>query len=365
MKQVAKQKAMPDQVYMQHCLQLAQQAKGYTSPNPMVGAVLVHNGRIIGEGYHHFYGAAHAEVNCLDHVSPADKHLISDSTLYVNLEPCAHFGLTPPCASRVIAEQVKKVVIANTDPFERVSGRGIAMLRDAGIAVTAGIMEQEGLWVNRRFFCFHTRKRPYLIMKWAQTADGYIGAADSSPVQITGTESRQLLHKWRTEEAAIMVGFTTALNDNPQLIARHHTGRQPLRIALDRNLLLPRTNHLYSDEAATWLINEKDETSLGNLHYIKLPFDEHLLPALLQRLYAAHILSVIVEGGAQLLNSFITAGLWDEARVFTSNTHIGEGVVAPVLTNELAAMQAASGNDMLQVYTNRNVGYKYIPGMEL
>jgi diaminohydroxyphosphoribosylaminopyrimidine deaminase/5-amino-6-(5-phosphoribosylamino)uracil reductase len=350
---------------MQHCLQLAQQAKGHTSPNPMVGAVLVHDGRIIGEGYHHFYGAAHAEVNCLDHVSPADKHLISDSTLYVNLEPCAHFGLTPPCASRVIAEQVKKVVIANTDPFERVSGRGIAMLRDAGIAVSTGILEQEGLWVNRRFFCFHTLRRPYIILKWAQTADGYIGAADSSPIKITGADSQQLLHKWRTEEAAIMVGFTTALNDNPQLTARQHTGRQPLRIALDRNLLLPKTNHLYSDEAATWLINEKDETSMGNMHFIKLPFDEHLLPALLQRLYTAHILSVIVEGGAHLLHSFIAAGLWDEARVFTGSMHIGAGIAAPVLTNQTAARQSTIGNDVLQVYTNMSSSCTYIPGMEL
>ncbi len=239
------------------------------------------------------------------------------------------------------------------------------MLRDAGIAVTTGILEQEGLWVNRRFFCFHTRKRPYIILKWAQTADGYIGAADSSPVQITGTESRQLLHKWRTEEAAIMVGFTTALNDNPQLTARQHTGRQPLRIALDRNLLLPKTHHLHNNEAATWLINEKDETSLGNLHYIKLPFDEHLLPGILQRLYAANILSVIVEGGAHLHNSFIAAGLWDEARVFTAPQCIGDGIAAPVLQNESAAVISLHGADSMAFYTNKSSGFPYVAGMEL
>lgn len=356
---------MPDQVYMQHCLQLAQQAKGYTSPNPMVGAVLVHDGRIIGEGYHHFYGAAHAEVNCLDHVSAAARHLIPQSTLYVNLEPCAHFGLTPPCASRVIAEGIKKVVVANTDPFDQVSGRGIAMLRDAGMAVTTGVLEQEGQWVNRRFFCYHTSKRPYIVLKWAQTADGFIGASDSSPIKITGADSLQLSHKWRTEEAAILVGFTTALNDNPQLTARHHTGRQPLRIALDRNLLLPKSNHLYNNDAATWLVNEKDETSMGNMHYIKLPFDEHLLPALLQRLYAAHILSVIVEGGAHLLNSFIAAGLWDEARVFTGPQYIGNGINAPALQNESTAFTSLHGSDSMTFYTNKSSSFQYVAGMEL
>ncbi len=386
---------MPHQSYIQRCLQLAQRAKGFTSPNPMVGAVLVHGNRVISEGYHHYYGAPHAEVNCLENVPAADKHLVPECTMYVNLEPCAHYGLTPPCATRIVSERIKKVVIANTDPFGEVSGRGIAILKEMGTEVTHGIMDKEGLWLNRRFFCFHTHKRPYIILKWAQTADGFIGAdgrrqeagaggrgklqeagaggsgrlqeagsGGSGRLQITGAESQQLSHKWRTEESAIMVGYTTALNDNPQLTARLHKGRQPLRIALDRNLGLPTSHHLFNDDAATWIINGQHETISGNVHYIKLPFDD-LLPALIRRLHDARILSVIVEGGTQLLNSFISAGLWDEARVFTGAMTIGAGVAAPTLTKETYACSSEYGGDTLQVYTNIGNRYGYVEGMEL
>ncbi len=344
---------------------MAQRAKGHTAPNPMVGAVLVHNDRIIGEGWHHYYGADHAEVNCLKNVPDPDKHLIPESTMYVNLEPCAHYGITPPCATRLVQEKIKKVVIANKDPFEKVSGLGIQILQDAGIEVTTGICASEGEWVNRRFFTFHSLHRPYIILKWAQTTDGFIAPPDRSRLQITGPESQNLVHKWRTEEAAIMVGTTTAIYDNPRLTARHYHGRQLLRIVLDRKLHLPQTNHIFDDAAATWVINEQREILSGNIHSIQIPFDDSLLVSLMHRLRDANILSLIVEGGATLLNSFISLGLWDEARIFTGSITLKEGIPAPVITNHNIAFKTPSGEDTLQVTINKNNAYPYIEGMEL
>jgi diaminohydroxyphosphoribosylaminopyrimidine deaminase / 5-amino-6-(5-phosphoribosylamino)uracil reductase len=331
----------------------------------MVGAVLVHNDRIIGEGWHHYYGADHAEVNCLKNVADADKHLLPESTMYVNLEPCAHYGITPPCANRLVKEKVKKVIIANADPFEKVSGKGIDILKNGGIEVETGILGKNGLWLNRRFFCFHTKKRPYIILKWAQTNTGFVAPLDRSRLQITGTESMQLVHKWRTEEAAIMVGATTALHDNPQLTARLWQGKQPLRIALDRNLALPHSYHLFDEAAATWIINERQEILDGNVHAIQLKFDDTLLPRLLHKLYETRILSLIIEGGPALITSFIKAGLWDEARIFTGTAVLDSGLAAPVLKNEVPAFDNTTGTDKLQVYTNENSAYSYVKGMEL
>jgi len=356
---------MEHQLYMKRCLELAQRAKGHTSPNPMVGAVLVHNGRVIGEGWHHFYGADHAEVNCLSNVAEADRHLLPQSTMYVSLEPCAHQGITPPCAVRLVKERIKKVFIANTDPFALVNGLGIEILKQGGIEVETGLLASEGLWVNRRFFCFHKQQRPYIILKWAQTQNGFIAPADKSRLQITGPESRRLVHKWRTEEAAIMVGYNTALNDNPELTARLWEGRQPLRIVLDRHLQLPATHHIFGSAAATWAINEERETLHGNIHSVRLKFDDTLLTHLLHRLYDAKIRSVIIEGGAALLSSFIKEGLWDEARILTGTTPITGGLAAPLLTNETHAFTSDIDNDTLQVYTNKNSAYPYIQGMPL
>ncbi|MCW3123194.1 MAG: Riboflavin biosynthesis protein RibD [Flavipsychrobacter sp.] len=353
---------MTSENYIRLCMEQAQKAKGNTAPNPMVGAVLVHEGRIIGEGYHHFYGADHAEVNCLKNVAEVDKPLIPESTMYVNLEPCAHYGITPPCALRLVAEKVKKVVIANTDPFEQVSGKGISILREAGTTVETGILADEGLWVNRRFFCFHSLQRPYIILKWAQTKDRFIAPADKIRFQITGAESQALVHKWRTEEGAIMVGTTTALNDNPQLTARLHTGKQPLRIVLDRNLQIPHTHHLFDDTAATWIINEQMEALEGNVHLVQMTFDDTLLPQLLHRLYEHRILSIIIEGGAVLLNNFISQGLWDEARVFTSNATLNNGIAAPRLPHEFDEFYKEVGEDGLQLYVNKSSAYQYVPG---
>lgn len=353
-----------DAVYMNRCLELAQRAEGYTRPNPMVGAVLVHADRVIGEGYHHNYGSAHAEVSCLESVDPSDRHLIPDSTMYVNLEPCAHYGLTPPCATRLISEKIRKVVIANVDPFREVDGKGVTIMREMGIDVETGLLAPEGLWLNRRFFCFQTKKRPYIILKWARSSDGFIAHPGGKKARISSPDSITMSHKWRSREAAIMVGYLTALNDNPQLTARQWHGRQPLRIALDRNLTLPQQYNLFNEDAATWIVNEQRETISGQVHYIQVPF-ANLLPALLTRLHEANILSLIVEGGGQLLNSFLAAGLWDEARVVTSPQPLEQGITAPLGLVGNKIMTGNSGVDTLEVYTNKNTAFPYAPGMPL
>jgi len=356
---------MNETLYMQRCLELAQKAKGHTAPNPMVGAVLVYNGHIIGEGYHKQYGQAHAEVNCLTSVSETNRHLIPDSIMYVSLEPCAHYGKTPPCATRIVAEGIKKVVIANTDPFEKVSGRGLQILRDAGIAVDIDILDQEAAWVNRRFFTFHRHRRPYIILKWAQSPDGYIAPADSSRLQISNELSKRLVHKWRTEEAAIMIGTNTAINDNPQLTARLWAGKQPLRILLDRNLRVPSISNIYDTATNTWVINELKEERHDNIHFIKFNFDKNFLRSLSERLHKAGILSVIIEGGTQLLSSFIHEGLWDEARVFTGDISLQNGISAPSLQNGILSFDTQLENNTLKLFTNKNSGYRYLPGLEL
>lgn len=355
---------MNHELFMNRCFSLAQQARGFTAPNPMVGAVLVYNQKIIGEGWHQQYGGNHAEVNCLNNVEKVYKHLIHESTLYVNLEPCAHQGNTPPCADRLVQEKIKHVVIANTDPFAQVNGRGLEILKQGGVAVTTGVMEKEGLWLNRRFFCFHTFRRPYIILKWAQTADGFIAPADRSRLQITGEYSQLLVHKWRTEEAAVMVGSTTAMNDNPQLTARLYDGRQPLRIITDRNLQLPDTHHIFDKKVPTWIVNElKDETT-DNLEYVKLNYDEQFLEQLMERLYEGRILSLIVEGGSALLNSFINEGLWDEVRKFTGKSILNEGIPAPQLKNGDRVLNTFVEQDTLDIFVNNKSPYSYVRGMD-
>jgi len=351
--------------FMAQCFSLALRGRGFTAPNPMVGAVLVYKGVVIGMGWHHKYGARHAEIDCLENVDEAERHLVPESTLYVNLEPCAHHGKTPPCAERLVQEKVKEVVIANTDPFEQVNGRGIELLKQGGIAVTTGILEKEASWLNRRFFCFHTLKRPYIILKWAQTADGIFAPADRSRHQITGGYSQLLVHKWRTEEAAVMVGGTTAMNDNPQLTARLIQGRQPLRIVLDRRLQLPHTHDVFDKAATTWIVNEQRDGQQGNVHYFRAAFDRTLLPVLMQRLYESQFLSLIVEGGAALLDSFLEQGLWDEARVFTGSQKLVTGIPAPVLTEANLAFNTFVEQDTLGIFVNKNSPFTYMQGMEI
>lgn len=353
------------ETYMRRCLQLAEMGKGNVSPNPMVGAVLVYNGRIIGEGWHQEYGKAHAEVNCIESVADADKHLITESTMYVSLEPCAHHGKTPPCADRLVKERVKEVIVCNPDPFEKVGGRGMQILHDNNIITTTGILDKDGRWLNRRFFCVQENKRPYIILKWAQSANGKFAPYGNRCYQISNAYSSSIVHKWRTEEGAIMVGTNTALADDPQLTSRLWEGKNPLRIVIDRSLILPTNLKLFNKETDTWVVNDVKEAHGENLQYIKLEFDEHLLENILQRLYDAKVQSLIVEGGAKLLNTFIDKGLWDEARVITGNKVIEHGIAAPVLTNATTAFETELEEDALQVYVNSDSKYPYAEGMGL
>ncbi len=306
---------------------------GYTAPNPMVGAVLVYKDRIIGEGFHQQYGGPHAEVNCINSVAEVDLPLIAKSVLYVSLEPCAHFGKTPPCTDLIIEKKIPTVVIACRDSYEQVNGRGIEKLQTAGINVIAGILEKEALELNKRFFTFHKYHRPYIILKWAQSSDSMIANADHSRVFISNEYTNRLVHKWRSEEAAIVVGTNTALQDDPALTARLWPGNDPIRLVIDRELKLPSTLQLLDGKAKTIVFNALKNGEQGMLSYCKLDQGVNMLPQLLGVLYQRQLMSVIVEGGAKLLQSFIDEGLWDEARVICNGQLIiGDGIDTPVLT---------------------------------
>lgn len=325
--------------YMQRCLDLALLGAGSVAPNPMVGAVLVHGDRIIGEGYHRQYGQAHAEVNCLESVKEEDRPLISQSTLYVTLEPCAHHGKTPPCADLIVRHQVPAVVVACRDPFTQVNGKGLEKLQAAGIQTTLGCLREEAIELNKRFFTFHVQKRPYVILKWAQTADGFIGHQEGERLLITNEIANRLVHKWRSEEASIMVGTQTALMDDPALTNLKWTGHSPVRIVLDRHLRLPAHLKLFRDQP-TLVFNLLKEEEKSPIRYIQIKDGSDLIPYLLERLYQLNVQSVLVEGGRQLLQSWIDAGTWDEVRVLTNTNLTGRGnVKAPVLSNHRMAKQ--------------------------
>lgn len=323
-----------DELYMQRCLQLAQLAAGHTAPNPMVGAVLVHDGVIIGEGYHKQYGGPHAEVNCINSVAEEHKHLIPSSFIYVSLEPCAHYGKTPPCADLIIRNKIPKVVVGCRDPFKQVDGKGIEKLVNAGIDVTVGVLEKECRQVNRRFFTFHTQHRPYVLLKWAQTGDGKIASYSEERLLISNDISNKLVHKWRSEEAAILVGTNTALMDNPSLTNRLWSGKSPIRLVIDMDLRLPKHLQLFNGEVKTIVFNSiKHEESERVSHY-QVTEDVSMVHQILNACYQNNIQSIMVEGGAKLLQSFIDEGMWDEARVITNTQlFIGEGLPAPALSN--------------------------------
>lgn len=339
---------------MRRCLELARLGLGYTAPNPMVGSIVVYNGKIIGEGYHHKCGDAHAEVNAINSVS--DHSLLKGSTLYVNLEPCAHHGKTPPCSDLIVEKQIPRVVIGCKDSFAKVAGKGIEKLRKAGCDVKVGLLEKESLELNKRFFTFHERKRPYIILKWAQTVDGFIDMVrhPDSPIEpywITNDLAKRLVHKWRTEEDAFMVGTTTAKNDNPRLTARDWNGRNPVRIVLDRNLSLDSTLHLFNNEAKTLVFNSLKNETRDNIHYVQVNFDDNLIHSILSKLYDLEIQSLVVEGGQMLLNSFILQNLWDEARVFIGNKQFFEGTRAPEISGQLVSKEII-GDSSLLIYNN-------------
>lgn len=306
---------MNDEWYMRRCLQLAKMGAGYVAPNPMVGAVLVHEGRIIGEGYHAKYGGPHAEVNCIDSVKQDDRELISKSTLYVSLEPCNHHGKTPPCTDLILGHRIPKVILAQHDPFDLVNGSGIQRLRNAGVELQTGLLEDEARWLNRRFLCMHEKRRPYVVLKWAESANQRIAGAGNRPVKISNDKADRLVHRWRSEEAAIMVGAGTARADNPSLTNRHWYGVHPTRILVNTHLDLPLHLNIFADGSKVIVINLEKNADEGRILYRK-PGSGTIDPiTIMQILYEENIQSVLIEGGATLHQSFINSGIWDEIRI--------------------------------------------------
>ena len=342
------------ETYMYRCLQIAKMGAGKVAPNPMVGAVLVYEDNIIGEGYHENYGEAHAEVNCINSVSESNIKFINKSTLYVSLEPCAHFGKTPPCADLIIKHKIPNVVIGCRDSYNEVDGKGIQKLQSAGVDVTVGVLEKEAMELNRRFFIFHSKKRPFIILKWAQSDDAKIAAIDYAAVKISSEFTSRLVHKWRSEEAAILVGFNTALQDDPTLNNRFYTGNDPVRLVLDRHLKLPADLHIFDGKIKTIVFNELEDTEIDGIIYKQLPAQKNLLPSLLEALYHLNIQSIFVEGGAKLLQSFIDQHYWDEARIITNkNLLIGDGIIAPRLSNQQQIKSKNISTDLISIYQNK------------
>ena len=336
---------MDPSFYMRRALELAEQGCGTVRPNPKVGCVLVQGGKIIGEGYHEQYGGPHAEVNAIASVK-APK-LLQDATAYVSLEPCAHYGKTPPCANLLLENGIKSVVIATLDPNPLVAGKGVKLLEDGGISVQVGLMEKEARWQNRRFFCQQEKESPYLILKWAQTQDGFIARENYDSKWISCTQSRQLVHQWRAEEQAILVGTNTALYDNPKLNVRAWTGTNPIRVVLDAKGTLPSSLHLFDQQQPTLCYTTVKSEKLTNLEWVKLP--QLSLESLLKDLHSRQIQSVLIEGGSKTITKFIAAGLWDEARVFTSPIQFERGIAAPLLPQSPTESHAI-GVDQLDFY---------------
>ncbi|PTQ96936.1 diaminohydroxyphosphoribosylaminopyrimidine deaminase [Mucilaginibacter yixingensis] len=345
------------QKYMQRCLELASLGIGHVSPNPMVGAVIVHNDSIIGEGYHRQYGQAHAEVNAVNdalHKHSNAAELLADATIYVSLEPCAHYGKTPPCADLIIKHRIPRVVVGCRDPFPAVDGKGIEKLQAAGVEVTLGVLEQECLHLNRRFFTRVQQHRPYIILKWAQTKDGFFAPEDGSQFWITGPEAKHLVHKWRSEEDAILVGKNTVFADNPQLSTRNWPGRSPKRVVIDRRLELPETMNVFDNSVETFIFNEVKFDFVGKNKYIALEDFNYFVPQyILYQLYLQDVQSVIIEGGAATLKTFIDAGLWDEARVFTGDKVLNMGIQSPFIKGVMVS-QSTIGSDTLNIYHKEN-----------
>jgi diaminohydroxyphosphoribosylaminopyrimidine deaminase/5-amino-6-(5-phosphoribosylamino)uracil reductase len=319
--------------YIARCIELAKNGLGTTYPNPMVGSVIEYNGEIIGEGWHKKAGEPHAEVNAIRSVK--DKSLLEKATIYVSLEPCSHFGKTPPCCDLIIKNKIPNVVIGTIDPNIKVAGNGIKRLKEAGINVTVGLLEKECLALNKRFFTFHEKKRPYIILKWAETQDGCIAPLEKKeqkPVWITNSYSRQLVHKWRTEEQAILVGTQTVIDDNPKLNARDWEGNNPIRIVIDATNRIPETSYVFDNQSKTIIFSREKRTNSGeNTIFEVIDFQNNIAQQIVDKLWQYQIQSVIIEGGTQTLQTFIDANLWDEARVFVGNVSFENGIKAPKL----------------------------------
>ena len=343
------------EIYMQRCIELALNGFGYTAPNPMVGCVIVYEDKIIGEGYHIANGQPHAEVNAIKSVK--DHSLLPYSTLYVSLEPCCHHGKTPPCTDLIIEKRIKNVVVGMKDPFPEVSGKGIDILKSIGINVIVGMMEKECAELNKRFITYHTKKRPYIVLKWAQTADGYIDTEKdltktSRPNWITSQNLKMLVHKWRHQEQAILVGTKTALADNPKLNVREWVGVNPLRLVIDQHIELPRNLSIFDNSIQTIIFNEKIEKQECNNIFIKLDFSGKIENQIIEELYNRKIQSAIIEGGRVVLQTFINSNLWDEARVFHGNQYFGKGTKAPdVCSDEIYTYNL--GNEKVSYLINK------------
>jgi len=340
--------------YMCRCIDLALRAEGNTYPNPMVGSVIVYDGKIIGEGYHLKAGGPHAEVHAI--ASVKHPELLKDSTIYVSLEPCSHFGKTPPCAQRIIQAGIPHVVVGCLDSNAKVSGRGIEQLRAAGVDVKVGVLEEECRELNRRFFTWHEKHRPYIILKWAETRDGFLdinrqATVGGRPTWITSEYARRAVHQWRSREQAIMVGSNTALADNPGLQVRDWTGPNPLRVVIDRNNKLPGGLELFSGKEPTLLFTSEIVDDGKNVEKVLINDGEDPIDAVLGELYKRNIQSLIVEGGSQLLSRFIERNLWDEARVFVGQMDFGDGIKAPAIKGQLIDFTHFD-NSILYMYRN-------------
>ncbi len=338
--------------YMKRCIELAQLGRGEVAPNPMVGAVLVHQDRIIGEGYHRQYGGPHAEVHAINAVK--DKKLLVESTIYVSLEPCAHYGKTPPCSDLIISSGIPHVVVGSVDPFAKVAGKGIEKLLKAGVKVETGVLNEECLELNKRFFTFHQQKRPYIFLKWAQTLDGFLDIDRShpefgQPTWISNELARRIVHRQRTEVDALLIGTNTAWKDNPSLTVREWSGRQPVRLVLDRKNHLPKDLHLKDQTVPTVVFCAEAKEAEANLEYTVLDFKKNIVPQILEYLYEHNLQSVVVEGGRQLLQAFIDQGKWDEAHIYIGNTWFGSGVAAPKL-NTIPSKWEYLHDTILQVF---------------
>jgi diaminohydroxyphosphoribosylaminopyrimidine deaminase/5-amino-6-(5-phosphoribosylamino)uracil reductase len=342
------------ETYMHRCIELAKLGAGYVAPNPMVGAILVHEDRIIGEGYHQHYGRPHAEVNCIDSVKEEDRHLITSSNLYVSLEPCSHFGKTPPCSDLIIKNKIKKVVIGCRDPFKKVDGKGIEKLKAAGIEVELGVLEEECKELNKRFMIFTIQHRPYIILKWAQTADGKIANDNSERLFISNDITNRVVHKWRSEEASILVGTNTALSDDPELTTRNWYGPSPVRLVVDIDLKLPQSLKLFDQKQLTIVFNEIKQEEQDKLIYYQVTEDVNLIHQIVNALHQLKIQSVLVEGGAKLLQSFIDTDYWDEARVIKNEKlMIGNGLNAPVLIDAVKISEQHILSDHIEIHRHQ------------
>ncbi|KUJ50166.1 bifunctional diaminohydroxyphosphoribosylaminopyrimidine deaminase/5-amino-6-(5-phosphoribosylamino)uracil reductase RibD [Chryseobacterium sp. JAH] len=341
---------MQDEFYIKRCIELAKKATGDTYPNPLVGSVIVHNGKVIGEGYHHRAGENHAEINAINSVE--DKNLIPESTIYVSLEPCAHFGKTPPCALKIAELGFKKVVIGAMDSHDKVNGKGKKIIQDAQIEVVNGALENECIDLNKRFFTYHEKKRPFIVLKWAQSGNGFIDR-EFKPTPISNSLTKQYVHELRNNEHAILIGTMTALRDNPSLTTREMTGRNPIRILIDIDLKVPADYHIYNDEAETLVFNSLKNSDEGHIRFIKTE-REGFIEKLIKKLYELQIQSVIVEGGNLVLQQFIDANLWDETIVIKNeNLQIENGTRAPKFQHQPFEIKQFRDN-VMEFHKNSN-----------